>query len=102
MEAMETVIKNVEGMKPAEATQTVIEDVVDLMPTEAAQAVVKAATKKPGVNVVKTGGIIAGIAALVVGIGVVIYSAIKPKKVDAVDETDFEAEPSDDNETDED
>lgn len=92
MNTMETVIENAK-------------DVKDLMPTEAAQTVVEVATKKPSINVVKTGGIIAGIAALVIGGACIIYSAVKPKKaVEAIEvvEPDCEAETHDDNETDED
>lgn len=86
MEAMETVIENVNEMKPEQVAQTAVEVV----------------TKKSGINAVKTGGIIAGVAALVIGIGCVIYGAVKTEKVIEVSEPDCEAETHEDNETDED
>ena len=82
METMETVIENVKGVAPAEAAQTAV----------------KVATVKPHNNVVKTGGIIAGVVALVAGIGFAIYGAIKDKKADKVDEPNCEAETHEDNE----
>ena len=89
MEAMETVIENVK-------------DVEVLVPAEAAQTAVEVATKKSNNNVVKTGGIIAGIAAFVIGVGCVIYSKAKAKKPVEACEPICEAETHDDNETDED
>ena len=85
-----------------ETMETVIENVKDVAPAEAAQTAVKVATTKSSNNVVKTGGIIAGIAAFVIGVGCVIHSKVKAKKTVEVVEPDSEAEPSEDNETDED
>lgn len=80
-----------------ETMETVIENVKDMAPAEAAQTAVKVATTKPSIKVGKTGGIIAGVAALVaVGCGV-IYMAIKPKKADKANEQTGEAEPHEDN-----
>lgn len=86
MEAMEKVIENVEGMESAKAAQTAIQ----------------VATTKPSHNGAKTGGIIAGAAALVMGIGYVIYRAIKDNKPVMANEPVCEEEPSEDNEVNED
>ena len=85
-----------------EAMETVIENVKDVAPAEAAQTAVKVATTNPSNNVVKTGGIIAGVVTLVAGVGYVIYRAIKGKKAVEANEPDFEAETHEDNEGDED
>lgn len=79
-----------------ETMETVIENVKDMAPAEAAQTAVKVATTKPSIKVGKTGGIIAGVAALV-AVGFGIYSAIKPKKADKANEQTGEAEPHEDN-----
>ena len=63
-----------------ETMEKVIENVNDVAPAEVAQTAVKVATTKPNHNAVKTGGIIAGVLALVAGVGYVIYSAIKGEK----------------------
>ena len=63
-----------------ETMEKVIENVNDVVPAEAAQTAVKVATTKPNNNAVKTGGIIAGVVALIVGAGYAIYSATKGKK----------------------
>lgn len=85
-----------------EAMETVIENVKDVAPAEAAQTVVKVATTKPSINVVKTGGIVAGAVALVAGVGYGIYKAVKSKKAVEVNEPVCEAEANEDNEADED
>ena len=82
-----------------EAMETVIENVKDVAPAEAAQTAVKVATTTPNHNGVKTGGIIAGVAALVAGVGYVIYRAIKDNKPVTVIEPVCEAEEPEDNET---
>ena len=92
MEAMETVIEKVEELAPVEV----------LVPAEAAQTAVEVVTKKSGINAVKTGGIIAGFAALAIGAGYAIYHVIKGKKTVEVCVPDVEAETHEDNETDED
>ena len=84
-----------------EAMKTVIENAKDVAPAEAAQTAIKVATTKSSNNVVKTGGIIAGIATLVAGVGYVIYRAIKNKKAVKANEPDCEAETHEDNEGDE-
>ena len=89
MNTMETVIENAK-------------DVKDLMTTEAAQTVVEVTTKKPSINVVKTGGIAVGVVALVAGIGYGIYRAITGKKPVEANAPTCEAETHDDNESDED
>lgn len=85
-----------------ETMETVIENVKDVAPAEAAQVAVKVATTKPSNNVGKTGGIIAAVATLVVGVGYGIYKAVKAKKADKANESDCEAEPHEDNEVNED
>ena len=85
-----------------ETMEKVIEEVKGVAPAEAAQTAVKVAIAKPGKNVVKTGGIIAGAVALVAGIGLAIYSAVKGKKPVEANEPACEAETHDDNEVDED
>ena len=85
-----------------ETMETVIENVKDVAPAEAAQTAVKVATAKPNKNVFKTGGIIAGIVALGVGIGFAIYNAVKGEKTAEANEPDCGAEACDDNEADED
>ena len=86
-----------------EAMKTVIENVKDVAPVEAAQTAIKVATTKSSNNVVKTGGIIAGVVALVAGIGYTIYrKATKKEKVIVVGEPNHEAETHDDTEVDED
>lgn len=84
-----------------ETMETVIEEVKDVAPAEAVQTAVKVATAKPGKNVVKTGGIIAGIMALVAGVGYVIYNATTNKKSVEANEPDCGAETHEDNEVDE-
>ena len=84
-----------------ETMETVIENVKDVAPAEAAQTAVKVATTKPINKVVKTGGIIAGAVALVVGVGIAIYSAIKGEKPIEANEPDCKAETHEDNECDE-
>lgn len=91
METMKTVIENVKDVAPAEATQTAVE----------------VATKKSNIKVGKTGGIIAGVVTLVVGVGYGIYRATKTKKAvkaaEPVCEAEaYEAEAHEDNEADED
>jgi hypothetical protein len=91
-----------EGAITMETMEKVIENVKDVAPAEAAQTVVKVATMKPNKNVIKTGGIIAGAVALVVGVGFAIYSAVKPKEAVEANEPDCEAETHEDNEVQED
>ena len=88
-------------MDTMETMETVIENVKDMAPAEAAQTVVEVATTNPSNNVVKTGGIIAGVVTLVAGVGYVIYRAIKNKKAVKANEPDCEAEAHEDNEDDE-
>lgn len=85
-----------------ETMEKVIENVKDVAPAEAVQTAVKVATAKPNKNVIKTGGIIAGAVALVVGVGFAIYSAVKGEKTVEVNEPDCEAETHEDNEVQED
>ena len=85
-----------------ETMEKVIENVKDVAPAEVAQTAIKVATTKPSHNGTKTGGIIAGAAALVVGIGYVIYRAFKDNKPVAVNEPVCEAETHEDNEVNED
>lgn len=87
--------------------EKVIENVKDVAPAEAAQTAIKVATTKPSNKRVKTGGIIAGVVALVAGIGLAIYSAVKGEKTVEANEPDCEAESHEDtdpydNEADED
>ena len=84
-----------------ETMETVIENVKDVAPVEAAQTAVEVATMKPNNNVVKTGGIVAGVVTLV-GIGYGIYRAIKAKKAVKANEPGCEAETNEDNEVNED
>lgn len=85
-----------------ETMEKVIENVKDVAPAEAAQTAVKVAIAKPSKNVVKTGGIIAGVVALVAGVGYAIYSAVKGKETVEANEPVCEAEVHEDNEDDED
>ena len=84
-----------------ETMEKVIENVNDVVPAEAAQTAVKVVTTKPNINVVKTGGIVAGVVALIVGVGYAIYSATKGKKTDEAPETEVhnDNEPHEDDET---
>ena len=85
-----------------ETMEKVIENVKDVAPAEAVQTAVKVTTAKPNKNVIKTGGIIAGAVALVVGVGLAIYSAVKGDKTVEANEPDCDAEVHDDNEPHED
>ena len=84
-----------------ETMETVIENVKDVAPAEAAQTAVKVATVKPSKNVVKTGGIIAGVVALVAGVGYIIYNAVKGTETVEANEPDCEADTHEDNDVDE-
>ena len=89
-------------METKETMETVIENVKNVAPAEVAQTAVKVATTKPSKNVIKTGGIIAGVVALVAGIGLAIYGAIKDQKPVVANEPTCETETHEDNECNED